>query len=208
MKKCSKCGIEKSFELFNKHSGKKDGYSSNCKECDKQSRIERAEKIREYNKSESGKKRFKKYKENNKEKSCEYQKKYNSNLDPEVKRKRNREYMRKRMDRDFIFKMCHRLSSQLQQALKRGGFKDSKKKKVWEDILGCSWEYFVEHMRGMYEEGMTDKNNTVDGWHIDHILPKSLAYGHSVEKLYELFHYTNLRPLWGDENLSKSNRIL
>jgi hypothetical protein len=207
MKKCSKCGDVKEYVLFNKHSGKKDGYASNCKECDKQSRIDRAEKIREYNKSESGKKRTKTYKEKNKEKSSEYQKKYNSNLDPEVKRKRDREYMRKRMDRDFIFKLCQRLSSQLHQALNSGGFKKLEKKKRMEDILGCSWEYFVEYMRGMYMEGMTDNNNTRYGWHIDHILPKSLAYGKSVEKLYELFHYSNLRPLWGDENLKKSNKI-
>ena len=112
------------------------------------------------------------------------------------------------MERDFIFKLCHRLSSQLQQAYKSGGFKKPEKKKSMEDILGCKWEYFVEYMRAMYQEGMTDKNNTRYGWHIEHILPKSLAYGKSVEKLYELFHYSNLRPLWGDENLSKSNKIL
>ena len=208
MKKCSKCGEIKGCELFNKHSGKKDGYASNCKECEKQSRIDRGHKIREYNKSESGKKRFKKYKENNKDKSSEYQKKYNSNLDPEVRRKRDREYMRKRMERDFIFKLAQRLGSQLTQAYKSGGFKKPEKKKSIEEILGCSWEYFVEHIRGKYQEGMTDNNNTRDGWHIDHILPKSLAYGKSIEKLYELFHYSNLRPLWGDENLSKSNKIL
>lgn len=208
MKKCSSCGGTFPYELFNKHSSKKDGYCSNCKECVRKSRVKRGVKIKEYNKSESGKKRFKEYKEKNKEKSSEYQKKYNSSLDPEVKRKRDREYMRKRMERDFIFKLCHRLSSQLQQALKRGGFKKPEKKKGMEDILGCSWEYFVEHMRGMYEEGMNDDNNSRDGWHIDHILPKSLAYGDSVEKLYELFHYSNLRPLWGDENLSKSNKII
>lgn len=207
MKKCSSCGGTFPYELFNKHSYKKDGYCSNCKECVKKSRVRRGDKIREYNQSESGKKRSKKYKENNKDKNSQYQKKYILNLDPEVKRKRDREYMRKRMDRDFIFKLSHRLSSQLQQSLKRGGFKDLEKKKRMEDILGCSWEYFVEHMRSMYEEGMTDKNNTRYGWHIEHILPRSLAYGHSVEKLYELFHYTNLRPLWGEENLRKSNKI-
>jgi len=208
MKKCTKCGEMKGYELFNKHSGKKDGFASNCKECEKQSRIDRADKIREYNKSEGGKKRTKTYKEKNKEKSSEYQKKYNSNLEPEVRRKRDREYMRKRKERDFIFKMAQGLGSQLTQAYKSGGFKKPEKKKSMEDILGCSWEYFVEHMRSMYEEGMTDENNTRGGWHIEHILPKSLAYGESIEKLYELFHYTNLRPLWEKENLSKSNKIL
>jgi hypothetical protein len=67
MKKCSKCGEIKGYELFNKHSGKKDGYASNCKVCEKQSRIDRGDKIREYNKTEGRKNGFKTYKEKNKE---------------------------------------------------------------------------------------------------------------------------------------------
>ena len=45
MKKCTKCGNVKDYVLFNKHKYKKDGYSSNCKECDKQSRIDRRDKM-------------------------------------------------------------------------------------------------------------------------------------------------------------------
>jgi len=67
MKKCSKCGEIKEYILFNKHSGKKDGYASNCKKCEKQSRIDRGEKIREYNKTEGRKNGFKTYKGKNKE---------------------------------------------------------------------------------------------------------------------------------------------
>jgi formate-dependent nitrite reductase cytochrome c552 subunit len=78
MKKCSKCGDVKEYVLFNKHSGKRDGYASNCKECDKQSRIDRAAKIREYNKSESRKKSIKDYKKRNEDYYREYGRVYNS----------------------------------------------------------------------------------------------------------------------------------
>lgn len=33
MKRCPKCGEEKAFELFGKHSRRKDGLQSECKEC-------------------------------------------------------------------------------------------------------------------------------------------------------------------------------
>lgn len=41
-------------------------------------------------------------------------------------------------------------------------------------------------------------------WHIDHIKPLSLAT--TENELYELCHYTNLRPLWAIDNLKKGNK--
>jgi hypothetical protein len=45
-----------------------------------------------------------------------------------------------------------------------------------------------------------------DEWHIDHIIPLSSA--NSEEELYKLCHYTNLQPLWAEENIKKSNKII
>ena len=42
--------------------------------------------------------------------------------------------------------------------------------------------------------------------HIDHIIPLSSAK--TEEEVYRLCHYTNLQPLWAEENLKKGNRIL
>jgi hypothetical protein len=42
-------------------------------------------------------------------------------------------------------------------------------------------------------------------WHFDHIIPISLAK--SEEAVLALNHYTNLRPLWGKENIVKSNKL-
>ena len=43
-------------------------------------------------------------------------------------------------------------------------------------------------------------------WHIDHIIPLSSA---KTEKdLIELFHYTNLQPLWAEHNMSKHDNIV
>ena len=54
---------------------------------------------------------------------------------------------------------------------------------------------------------MTWDNHTVDGWHIDHILPlnESGTTLTEEEKIKRL-HYTNTQPLWAQDNYSKGNK--
>lgn len=73
------------------------------------------------------------------------------------------------------------------------------------DIVGCSPELLKEHIEKKFTEGMS--------WelmgkyiHIDHIIPLSSA--NTEEEIYRLCHYTNLQPLWAEDNLKKSNKIL
>jgi hypothetical protein len=43
-------------------------------------------------------------------------------------------------------------------------------------------------------------------WHLDHIIP--LATATTEEDVIRLNHYTNFQPLWADDNLKKSNKII
>jgi hypothetical protein len=52
---------------------------------------------------------------------------------------------------------------------------------------------------------MSWNNYGKTGWHIDHIIPLSSA--NSEEEIIKLCHYTNLQPLWSEDNLKKSNRF-
>lgn len=45
-------------------------------------------------------------------------------------------------------------------------------------------------------------------WHIDHIIPCSAFNLEDREQALRCFHYTNLQPLWAQDNLSKSNKIM
>lgn len=70
-------------------------------------------------------------------------------------------------------------------------------------IIGCSWEELKNHLESKFKDGMTWQNRVE--WHIDHIIPLSSAK--TKEKVLELFHYTNLQPLWAHENMKKSNKL-
>ena len=72
------------------------------------------------------------------------------------------------------------------------------------DIVGCSPEFVKEHLEKQFIEGMTWENQ--GKWHIDHIIPLSSAK--TEEEVYKLCHYTNLQPLWAEDNLKKGSKIL
>jgi len=44
-------------------------------------------------------------------------------------------------------------------------------------------------------------------WHIDHILPCSSFDMSKESEQRKCFHYTNQRPLWKKENLSRARNI-
>ena len=43
-------------------------------------------------------------------------------------------------------------------------------------------------------------------WHIDHIIPQS--YFTSIDQIRECFALSNLKPEWGEWNMSKGNRFI
>jgi 5-methylcytosine-specific restriction endonuclease McrA len=74
------------------------------------------------------------------------------------------------------------------------------------DVLGCDIEYFISYIEKKFDENMSWNNYGYHGWHIDHIIPISSAK--NEEDLLKLSHYTNLQPLWKEENLKKSNKLI
>jgi hypothetical protein len=78
------------------------------------------------------------------------------------------------------------------------------KTKKSQELLGCSIEFFKEYIEGLFTEGMTFKNHGFYGWHYDHIKPLSKFNLLDKEEQKKAFHYTNIQPLWAEDNLKKS----
>ena len=87
------------------------------------------------------------------------------------------------------------------------------KNETTNEIRGLSGHDFRCYIESLFEDGMTWKNRgNWEGnwdpnnpkWHVDHTLPLSSVY--NLEDKKHLWHHTNLRPMWGNENLAKSNK--
>ena len=148
------------------------------------------------------KKYHKKYYEKNKEKMNERHKKYYEENKEYYKKykeenKDNRNlYRKKRRKNDPLFRLKHNIRRSVYKAIKSV---DGYKNKRTEEILGCSFKEFKQHIESQWEDWMTWDNYGLyngklkHGWDIDHIEPLSLC--ETKEDVYKLYHYTNLQPL-------------
>jgi hypothetical protein len=69
--------------------------------------------------------------------------------------------------------------------------------------LGCSTEFFQEYIESLWQPGMEWSNWSRFGWHVDHIKPLDSFDLTVREQFLEACHYTNMRPLWWNDNISK-----
>ena len=120
----------------------------------------------------------------------------------EVRKIRNRETKSKRwkerFEGDSLFKFRKLIQNNIRNSFKRKGF--SKTSKCCE-ILGADWGTVKEYFESKFVDGMSWDNQ--GDWHIDHILPISTAV--TEEDVLRLNHYTNLQPLWAEDNIKKSD---
>lgn len=137
----------------------------------------------------------KRYQKANKEKISEYQKQYRK-----ANKGKRRNYIREKKKNDPLFKLSTVLRARTNEAFKRKCY--SKNTKTHE-MLGTDWGTVKSHIENQFTEGMTWNNH--GEWHIDHIVPLSLA--NCEVELEALCYYENLQPLWAEDNFKKKNRI-
>jgi hypothetical protein len=217
MKKCSKCNTIKEVSDFNRCRKHKDGLQYKCIECEKKTQREWYLK----NKSSHDEKSLKKYylnrepnlqysslyREKNKVKISEYQKQYYLN-NKTTKLKQSSNWIKYNFKNDSIFKLKCVTRTLIHKSFKRGLNGVNVKGKKTEQILGCTIKEFIKHLQSKFKPGMTFENHGQGKgkWNIDHIIPVSSAK--TEEEIYKLNHYTNLQPLWWEENMAKGKRIL
>jgi hypothetical protein len=69
--------------------------------------------------------------------------------------------------------------------------------------LGCTIDEFKRYIEGKFGGGMSWDN--YGEWHLDHIIPLSKFKLEDRQQLLIACNYTNYQPLWGKDNMSKSN---
>jgi hypothetical protein len=232
-KKCSEkygCGKIKPVDnfQFRKDSGK---YRNTCKECDKKRisgwRKDNPRKVQSYSKKwrDKNPEYMKEYRKENLERLISYEKEYyeenkiwiseknktyRKNNEDEIKKRKKIYYEKnkdiinkkqaKKIQQDIQLRIKHSLRNRTRLAIKNG----QKAGSAVRD-LGCSVEELKGHLEKKFRSGMTWDN--YGEWHIDHIKPLSSFNLTDREQFLRACHYTNLQPLWAEENLSKGAKI-
>ena len=110
-------------------------------------------------------------------------------------------YVKCRKAIDPNYKLAQCLRDRLNKALKG----NQKTGSAIRD-LGCSIDFLRQHLESLFQPGMSWDNWSLHGWHIDHMQPLSSFDLTNREQLLKACHYTNLQPLWAEENLKKSDQ--
>lgn len=218
---CRNCLEEKPINEFTKDCSGLLGCTSRCKRCSN------TEESREYknnyylNNKEKLNEIGKKYYVLNKEEYLKRAKKYyfeNIELIKDYKkdwRKNNKDKTRNRRKsrilNDVIFKMRLSVYANVLSYFKRHLL--GKKSRKTMDILGCSMEFFKEHIESQFLNWMTWENygnceiNEYNcSWHLDHIIPISQAK--TEEEIYLLNHWSNFQPLCSKINRDIKRAVL
>ncbi len=115
------------------------------------------------------------------------------------------EYARERRQRDPVFKLAGNLRSRVVAALRRRTAASAGS--PVRDI-GCSLQDLKTYLASKFQPGMSWDNWGTHGWHIDHITPLAAFDLSNREQFKQAVHYTNLQPLWAEDNWKKNDRMV
>ena len=209
VKLCAYCKIEKDASQFHKNRNCVDGLSTLCKSC--RSITIKAQKQRKLQEVPSGQYKIcsrcneslctSKFTINNRTcdklstfcKECAKPNLWND----EKQRASYKKYdakKRNRIRRNMCSRIRHALRSQ-----------NVTKQKSTIDFISCDIPFLRKWLEYQFQDNMKWTNMGV--WHIDHVRPCSSFDLENESQQKECFHWKNLRPLWGKDNLEKSNKI-
>lgn len=105
--------------------------------------------------------------------------------------------IRKKLKENQLFKLSCYCRNRIRKFINSKHIKKS-------EIIGCDWIFLKKYIEKQFKEGMGWNN--YGKWHIDHIVPLSIAK--TDIEIKKLCHYSNLQPLWAEDNIRKSNKII
>lgn len=234
-KTCYTCKQEIDISNFRKNKRNRDGLNGACRDCCREyARDHRANNIEKYRENYRKKNKSKKRREWIK--IYQKQEKYINYHRELRKTKEHREYMRKytatQKYRDYVnnyrkehyvkvrekerireeeyakkpeVRIKRALRARLQMILKRSN--GSKSGKMVE-LIGCTMPFLRQYLESLWREGMSWNTYGFGRgkWVIDHIIACEKFNLTNPEEQKRCFHYTNLQPLWWEENAEKSDK--
>lgn len=195
MKQCKACKQEKPITEFYEHLAMADGHLSFCKSC---------KRIDSYNYYANNKDKVKKYQAIPRVRARKAKIKRQWNIDNKKhtqtytqnnKVHRNQQRV-KRYNNDTEYRILVLLRGRFRAAL-NGICKSARTL----ELLGCTIKELRAHIESQFQQGMNWSNQ--GKWHIDHIKPCNSFNLINTIQQKECFNYTNLQPLWAEDNYKK-----
>jgi hypothetical protein len=217
-KLCFTCNQIKKSEFFMRDRSSKDGLSGSCKECIhkkkriyldgyiKRETIEVDQKLCPSCKLILKKNDFaqSKYSKNGLNSWCKKCVVKNQTEWIRNNRSQYNERIRGYYQNNSEYRMIKNIRGRILMVIKRGKYK---KVGRTNDLLGCCGSKCLEHLESLFWPGMTRENMGKGGWQIDHIVPIESFDKRDPDWQFLCFHYTNLQPLWEEDNCKKQERI-
>jgi hypothetical protein len=218
-KKCSKCEISKPLEQFPNDPRCSDGKRGTCKDCRITQWIPEENELLICTKcneekhhsffANHGKQKphecklcrntrdREKRRLNNEEYNRKIRERYERNKEKinETRRKN----LQKRRETDPHYRAMMALHCRLYMAVQEKTGKTM-------ELVGCSKDDLLVHLESKFTEGMTWEN--YGKWHIDHIRPCASFNLEDREEQKRCFHWTNLQPLWAQDNIRKGAKFV
>lgn len=194
---CKKCKSERDKE--EKHRASESDPPKTCVKCEKE---QAATEFRYQSRVCLGceKSRLYEWRKTNPEKFKDLCKSYRSKDESKVKRSK---YLREKYADDMNFRLEKLYRNRVRNFIKGGSKKGNEK---YKEMLGCSWDTLRAWLEHNMVEGMTWENyGTV--WHVDHTMPCAIFDFGVEENIKSCFNWSNLAPMFGPENLSKSDKL-
>ena len=114
----------------------------------------------------------------------------------------HRNYMAERASKDMDFRLRGSLRARVRSAI----YADCGRKAVRTmSLVGCSIAELRAYLEAKFTSGMSWDN--YGEWHIDHIKPCASFNLADEKQQRECFHFTNLQPLWAQDNMRKGAKI-
>lgn len=191
-KVCDTCSISKYIECFHRRSSSKDGFHSTCKIC-------RQPETKKYNRE-------------NKEKISLGNKRIRLNRTESQKQALKDKAKEWRIKRKLDDLATLKINIRSLILINFKNSKTSKQGMKSEEILGCTFEEFRDHIEKQFLDWMSWENRATytggenEGWDLDHIIPSSAA--RTREEVIRLNHYTNFQPLCSHINRIRKRNLI